>query len=49
MVWTNADACSVIVIAFAVPIVKLEGTVREAEGADKVAVYVFVPQGAVPL
>ena len=42
-------SCSVIVIAFAVPIVKLEGTVKEAEGADKVAVYVLVPQDAVPL
>ena len=49
MVWTNADACSVIVIAFAVPIVKLEGTVREAEGADNVAVYVLEPHGCVPL
>lgn len=33
----------------AVPIVKDEGTVRDAEGADNVAVYVLVPHDAVPL
>ena len=38
MVCVKVASCSVIVISFAVPIVKLEGTVKDADGADNVAV-----------
>ena len=38
MVWVKAASCSVIVMFLAVPIVNEEGTVREADGADSVAV-----------
>ena len=38
IVCVNAASCSVIVMFLAVPIVNEEGTVREADGADSVAV-----------
>ena len=49
IVCVNDASCSVIVIAFAVPIVNEEGTVKEDEGADNVAVYVLLPPLADPL
>ena len=38
IVCAKATSCSMMEIAFAVPIVKLDGTVRDALGADRVAV-----------
>ena len=38
IVCVNAASCSVIVMFLAVPIVNEEGTVKEADGADSVAV-----------
>ena len=48
-VCANAASCSVRETAFAVPMVNDEGTVAEAVGAERVAVYVLVPIEAVPL
>ena len=38
IVWVNDASCSVMEMVEAVPIVKLEGTVKDADGADRVAV-----------